>query len=96
MPKSRKLRPSSTPGRSKNENCQKSQTKNKYAKDTRWYKKDVINYAKACEHINNQKGNQKSGWIDRAMKGLPTIGLDEIQRELLSAVDTADKMLSAD
>ena len=68
MPKSRKERPSSTPGRQKNENCQKSQLKNQYSKDTRWHKKDILNYIKACEHINSQKGNSKSGWIEELKK----------------------------
>jgi hypothetical protein len=66
MPKSRKERPSSTPGRQKNDNCQKSQTKNKYCNDTRWYKKDVENYRKACLLINSMKGNQKSAWAEEA------------------------------
>lgn len=69
MPKSRKLRPSSTPGKTKGENCQRSVTKNQYAKDSKWYKKDVANYMVACELINSQKGNQKSGWIEEAKKG---------------------------
>lgn len=68
MPKSRKNRPSSTPGKSKNSNCQKSQLKNQYVHDNRWYKKDIANYVKACKHINDQKGNSKSGWIDEYEK----------------------------
>lgn len=63
MPKSRKTRPSSTPGKSKNQNCQKSQLKNQYCTDSKWYKKDVVNYAKACQHINSYKGNSQSAWI---------------------------------
>lgn len=68
MPKSRKQRPSSTPGKSKGFNCQRSELKTKYAKDSKWFKKDVANYMVACEIINAQKGNLKSGWIEEAKK----------------------------
>lgn len=68
MPKSDKSRPSSTAGRSKGENCQRSQIKTLYAKDARFYKKHPANYMQACKLINKQKGNQKSGWIEEAEK----------------------------
>lgn len=68
MPKSRKTRPSSTPGKTKDKNCQKSEAKNKYCLDTRFYKNDPMNYMKVCEQINGMKGNQKSGWIEEAKK----------------------------
>lgn len=68
MPKSRKTRPSSTPGKVKGENCHRSQTKNQYSKDPRWYRKDIANYMVACELVNSQKGNLKSGWIEEAKK----------------------------
>lgn len=58
MPKSRKLRPSSTPGRTKGDNCQRSQIKNQYSKDTKFYKKDPANYAAACAIIDEMKGNR--------------------------------------
>lgn len=48
MPKSRKLRPSSTPGISKGMNCKKTQLKMRLAKDTRFHKTDPLNYANAC------------------------------------------------
>lgn len=60
MPKSRKLRPSSTPGRTKGPNCQRSQIKNLYAKDSKFYKKDPENYAAACAVIDSMKGNRLS------------------------------------
>lgn len=53
MPKSRKLRPSSTPGRAKHANCQKNDIKTRYCKDTKWYKKDVENYIKACKYVDS-------------------------------------------
>lgn len=64
MPKSRKERPSSTPGKSKDKNCQKSQMKNMYCNDTKWCKKDPNGYAKACKEIDSYKGNQKSTWYN--------------------------------
>jgi len=48
MPKSRKERPSSTPGRSKGENCQKSQLKNLYAKSTRLHRTNPKLWLQAC------------------------------------------------
>lgn len=57
MPRSKKQRPSSTLGRSKGDNCHKSDMKNRYAKDTRWYRTDPVGYAAACEKINQYKGN---------------------------------------
>lgn len=70
MPKSDKSRPSSTPGRTKGSNCHRSQLKNQHALDTRFYRKDIANYVKACELINAQKGNQKSGWIEEYKQSL--------------------------
>lgn len=67
MPKSRKQRPSSTPGKQKQSNCHKSQLKNQYVTDPKWYKKDVVGYAKACQHINNQKGNSQSDWVRQVL-----------------------------
>jgi hypothetical protein len=66
MPQSRKLRPSSTAGRTKGANCHRSQLKNLYAKDSRMYKKDPDLYIKACELANSQKGagGHKSQWIE--------------------------------
>jgi hypothetical protein len=66
MPRAKKDRGSSTPGKSKGFNCQRSQMKTQYAKDAKWYKKDVDNYMNACLIINAQKGNLKSGWIEEA------------------------------
>lgn len=58
MPKSPKTRPSSTPGRTKGINCHRSQQKNLYSKDTRWYKKDPENYRVACKVVDDMKGNR--------------------------------------
>jgi len=69
MPRASKTRGSSTPGRQKNSNCQKSQLKNQYCKDARWYKKDPVNYAKAAEHINSYKGNLQSAWTKEIIRG---------------------------
>lgn len=63
MPKSRKDRPSSTPGKVKGQNCQKSETKTRYSRDSRWYRTDPENYRKACAVINQEKGNSKSVWV---------------------------------
>jgi len=60
MPKSKKLRPSSTAGRTKGSNCQRSQGKNLYCKDTILYRKNPDLYAKCCIEIDNQKGNRQS------------------------------------
>lgn len=43
---------SSTPGKSKGPNCQRSQDKNLYSKDARLYKKDPENYERICKVIN--------------------------------------------
>jgi len=64
MPKSKKDRPSSTAGRTKGGNCQKSIIKTQYCRDSKFFKTDPLNYLKACKIINNEKGNQKSGWIE--------------------------------
>ena len=58
MPKSRKIRPSSTPGKSKGQNCQRSQLKNLYALDTRLYRTNPKLYEKACLEISQMKGNK--------------------------------------
>lgn len=70
MPKSKKERPSSTPGRTKGSNCQKSQLKNQYAKDSRFYKNDPVNYAKVCHLVNQEKGNLSNGspWIKEILE----------------------------
>lgn len=51
MPKSRKLRPSSTPGKLKGANCQKSQKKNLFVNDTRLYKKDSKLWLSVLEEV---------------------------------------------
>ena len=63
--KSKKTGGSSTPGKSKGSNCQKSIIKTQAAKDNRFYKTDPVNYAKACHLINQEKGNMSNGspWI---------------------------------
>lgn len=57
MPKSRKLRPSSTSGRQKNANCQKSVAKNFVVNDTKGYKKDPALWLQGCKEISAMKGN---------------------------------------
>jgi hypothetical protein len=57
MPKSRKLRPSSTPGKSKNSNCQKSVAKNYVVLDTKGYRKDIALWIQGCKEISAMKGN---------------------------------------
>lgn len=52
MPKSKKLRPSSTPGKAKGDNCKKSVLKTRMAKDSKFYKTDPSNYMKAIQEIN--------------------------------------------
>lgn len=52
MPKSRKLRPSSTNGKDKAAGCKKSPLKIRMAKDSRFHKTDPLNYTKAIEEIN--------------------------------------------
>jgi len=68
MPKSRSRNSSSTPGKVKQSNCHKSVLKNQYVHDTKWYRKNPIEYAKACEHINEFKGNSKSAWTKEVLK----------------------------
>lgn len=70
MPKSRKDRPSSTAGKSKGSNCQKSILKTQHSKDSKMYKTDPINYAKVCHLVNQEKGNLANGspWIAEVIK----------------------------
>ena len=60
MPKANKKRGkgSSTSGKIKGKNCQRSQLKNLYSKDARIYKRDPATYEKACMEIASMKGNQ--------------------------------------
>lgn len=58
MPKSKKIRPSSTAGRSKGSNCQRSQMKNLYAFDTKLYRKNPDLFAKCCKIVDDFKGNR--------------------------------------
>lgn len=60
MPKSKKIRPSSTPGILKGENCHRSQIKNRYAKDSRWHKTDPEGYAEACVLVNSLNWNRQT------------------------------------
>lgn len=71
MPRSRKERQSSTPGKSKGSNCQKSVLKTQYAKDARFYKNDPKNYAKVCFLVDQEKGNLANGspWIKEVIEG---------------------------
>jgi len=53
MPKSRKLRPSSTPGRTKGSNCHKTVAKNFVTLDTKGYKKDWALWLQGCKEISD-------------------------------------------
>lgn len=48
---------SSTPGRMKGSNCQRSQLKTLYAKDSRLYRNNPLLYEKTCIEIGKMKGN---------------------------------------
>lgn len=58
MPKSKKERPSSTPGRLKGSNCQRSQLKNLYCLDTKLWRKNPDLWSKCCAEVDGQKGNR--------------------------------------
>lgn len=58
MPKSRKERSSSTPGRTKGSNCQKSDLKNLHANDTKLYKTNPKLWFKCCDAVDSEKGNR--------------------------------------
>lgn len=72
MPKSRKERPSSTPGRSKGTNCQRSQLKNLYAKDPRAHRTRPTEFLRACQIISQMKGNHPTTevFVDRMERGM--------------------------
>lgn len=57
MPKSRKTRPSSTAGKMKGSNCQKSVAKNFVVNDTKGFKKEPNLWLQGCMEISTQKGN---------------------------------------
>lgn len=60
MPKSRKLRPSSTPGRLKGANCQKSEKKNLFVHDTKLHKTNPklwLSVLQEVQDIQKAKGN---------------------------------------
>jgi hypothetical protein len=58
MPKAGKnSKGSSTPGRSKGTNCQRSQLKNMYCLDSRLYRTNPALYEKCCVEVGQQKGN---------------------------------------
>jgi len=70
MPKKNKLgRGSSTPGKLKGSNCQKSQLKNLHAKDSRLYPTNPFLYTKAAQPINKEKGNLINGspWVNELL-----------------------------
>lgn len=69
MPKSRRLRPSSTPGRQKNSNCQKSVAKNFVTLDTKGYKKDPNLWLQGCIEISDMKGNFPTQEVIEMRKG---------------------------
>jgi hypothetical protein len=55
--KQKQLRGSSTPGKSKGQNCQRSQLKNLFAYDTKLHKTNPKLHLRACEEVSKQKGN---------------------------------------
>ena len=59
MPKAKKKgkESSSTPGRQKGPNCQKSVLKTWYCKDTKAHKKNRTDWLNACKEVSNMKGN---------------------------------------
>ena len=59
MPKSKKNngRGSSTAGKAKGANCQKSVLKTWYSKDTKAYRKNPTDWLSACIEVSNMKGN---------------------------------------
>jgi hypothetical protein len=65
MPKSKKLRSSSTPGRSKGANCQKSVAKT-YFCSSRSYKGDSSLYFSGCVEVSHMKGNLPTQEVIRA------------------------------
>jgi hypothetical protein len=60
---------SSTPGRQKGSNCQKSQLKNLHSKDSRLYRTNPFLYAKAAQAVNKEKGNMINGspWVNELL-----------------------------
>ncbi len=69
MPQSKKERPSSTPGRSKGANCHRSQIKNLWAKDNKFYKKNPKEFLKAALIISEMKGNHPTQEIFAMRRG---------------------------
>ncbi len=60
MPRANKKagRGSSTPGKSKGQNCQRSEKKNLHAKDSRLYRTNPALYAACCLEVDSMKGNR--------------------------------------
>ena len=56
MPKQRNRASSSTPGKAKGINCQKSVAKNFYSKDTKAHKKSSVLYLQACREVSQING----------------------------------------
>jgi hypothetical protein len=63
MPKSRKERPSSTAGKAKGDNCHRSQMKNLWAKDSKFYRKNPREFLKAAILISGMKGNHPTAEV---------------------------------
>ena len=59
MPRSKKNsgRGSSTPGKQKGQNCQRSVLKTLFAKDPKAYKKNPNEWLSACLEVSKMKGN---------------------------------------
>ena len=56
--KNRQQHSSSTAGKMKDQNCQRSQMKNLYCKDSRLYRTNPTLYAKAVAEVDSMKGNR--------------------------------------
>lgn len=55
--RSNKKGSSSTPGKQKGQNCQRSISKNFVTKDTKGWKKDPNLWLQGCKEISSMKGN---------------------------------------
>ena len=67
MPKSKGRHSSSTPGKAKGLNCQKTPLKVQLAKHSRFRKKDPLNYANACKESDALMGVKS--WTTRVADG---------------------------
>lgn len=69
MPQSKKERPSSTAGKNKGENCHRSQIKNLWANDTKFYRKNPKEFLKAAIVVSGMKGNNPTAEVIAMRRG---------------------------